>query len=436
MLTPCLHSHLFVVTFTLFVTGCGHLAQYKAKPVSLSSSAERRTSHSLSAKTWTLSQLVAEAQVQHPDVQLAKAQYESSRAAWTTASERPNPTITVGPQIVTPFRLNAGSYALDFDWQIETAHKRNHRMAQAQALSRAAAQGVAEASWKVRAGVRKALLELKAGEEKRALLDTVVTQQSDIVKAMEQRAAAGELSRTEVMQSRLLLTQYKLQVADAVKASTISRAALAESMGMSVTGLTSAKLSFATFDRMPDLRSAASLRKAAMTRRADVLAALADYAAAECALQTEISKQYPDIHLNPGYQFDAGVNKWAIGFTITPPLLNRNKGPIAEAEAKRSEAAAKLDAAQAKALADVERALAGVEAAKAKLEVTQGLLSELDKALNAANQAVKEGAVDRLASLAAQLERDAAKVSQLDAHLELQQALGDLEAATQSDFTK
>lgn len=433
---PRLHSLLFIASVLLFTTSCGHFARFKAKPVSLSNNADRRTSHTLSAKTWTLPQLVADAQAHHPDVQLAKAQYESSRAAWTTASEQPNPTITVGPQIVTPFRLNAGSYALDFDWQIETAHKRDHRMAQAQALSRAAALGVADASWKVRAGVRKALLELHAGDSKRTLLNTVVTQQSDIVKAMEQRAAAGELSRTEVMQSRLLLTQYKLQAAEAAKAATIGRAALAEAMGMSITGLTTAKLSFAAFDKVPALRAATSLRKTAMTRRADVLAALADYAAAECALQTEIAKQYPDIHLNPGYQFDAGVNKWAIGFTITPPLLNRNKGPIAEAEAKRSEAAAKLDAAQARALADVERSLAGVEAAKAKLEVTQGMLNELGKALSAANQAVKEGAVDRLASLAAQLESDAAKVSQLDAQLELQQALGDLEAATQSDLAE
>jgi outer membrane protein TolC len=36
-----------------------------------------------------------------------------------------------------------------------------------------------------------------------------------------------------------------------------------------------------------------------------VLAALADYAASEAALRLEIAKQYPDIHLNPGYQLDA-----------------------------------------------------------------------------------------------------------------------------------
>ena len=45
----------------------------------------------------------------------------------------------------------------------------------------------------------------------------------------------------------------------------------------------------------------------ALTHRADVLAALAEYAAAEALLRSEIAKQYPDIHLNPGYSFDTGA---------------------------------------------------------------------------------------------------------------------------------
>jgi outer membrane protein TolC len=66
---------------------------------------------------------------------------------------------------------------------------------------------------------------------------------------------------------------------------------------------------------------------------------LAEYNASQSALQLEIAKQYPDIHLNPGYEFDQGDNKWSPGLTVTLPILNQNKGPIAEAEAKRTEAA-------------------------------------------------------------------------------------------------
>jgi broad specificity phosphatase PhoE len=31
---------------------------------------------------------------------------------------------------------------------------------------------------------------------------------------------------------------------------------------------------------------------------------------------SEIAKQYPDIHLGPGYQYDQGVNKWTLGFSV------------------------------------------------------------------------------------------------------------------------
>ena len=41
----------------------------------------------------------------------------------------------------------------------------------------------------------------------------------------------------------------------------------------------------------------------------------------------------PDVHLNPGYQFDQGDNKWSIGLTFDLPILNQNQGPIAEAKA-------------------------------------------------------------------------------------------------------
>jgi len=47
-------------------------------------------------------------------------------------------------------------------------------------------------------------------------------------------------------------------------------------------------------------------RRQALQGRADVLAALSDYAASESALQLEVAKQYPDVHLNTGYEYDQG----------------------------------------------------------------------------------------------------------------------------------
>jgi hypothetical protein len=37
------------------------------------------------------------------------------------------------------------------------------------------------------------------------------------------------------------------------------------------------------------------------------------------ALQLEIAKQYPDVHLNPGYEYDQGNDKWSLGLSVTLP---------------------------------------------------------------------------------------------------------------------
>src|SRR5207247_6717224 len=129
---------------------------------------------------------------------------------------------------------------------------------------------------------------------------------------------------------------------EAAKAALLARVSLADALGMGTAGLGGAKFSFAAFEGTPGRRIAH--RRAALTHRADVLAALADYAAAEATLRLEIAKQYPDIHLNPGYQLDEGTNKWTVGLGLTLPVLNHNQGAIGEAEAKRKEAAASFEA--------------------------------------------------------------------------------------------
>ena len=101
--------------------------------------------------------------------------------------------------------------------------------------------------------------------------------------------------------------------------------------------------------------TSAEIRRTALTSRADVLGALAEYAASQAALQLEIAKQYPDIHLQPGYEFDQGDNKWGIGVSLELPVLNQNQGPIAEAKAKREEAAAKFTELQAKVMGEIDR---------------------------------------------------------------------------------
>jgi len=423
---------LIPLPFLIAAAGC---VQYAPRPLDSAGSAASLRQRHLGAKTWTLSALIDEAVRTEPNVLLARAQYDTARAAIRTAGERPNPTVALSPQIITPYTaLIGGTYGVDFDWTFETAGKRGRRLDVAQAGVRAAAARVVEASWKARVAVRKALLEFYAAEQRAQLLSDAVARQGELLKFLDQRFEAGAESRSSAVQPRLLQVQLRLQVADAMRNAALARAALAEALGMGVDGLAGARFSFAAFERTTTPRG--SYRREALTHRADILAALADYAAAEGALRLEVARQYPDIHLNPGYQLDAGESKWALGIGLTLPILNQNRGPIAEAEAKRVEAAAKFNAVQAAVLAACDRAAAAVSAARAKIALTNELLAGQEKLVASEQRLVTAGEGDRLALLAAQVERATTLALRLDALVELQAALGALEEATQSPLGK
>ena len=422
-----MNRHLIIAASIAFA-GC---VQYSAQPLDPSHSASVLSARHLAGKTWALHALIEEAKRTSPEVVLARAKYETAQAAIRTAGERPNPTIAISPQIVTPYTAwIAGTYGVDFDWTFETAGKRSHQLTAAHATARAAAAGVIDATWKARSAVRKAMLELYGAERRAKLLDDAIAQQSELLALIDERIKAGAESRSATSQPRLLHAQLRLQSSDATKGVALARAALAEALGMGTSGLANAKFSFAAFEGVPGKRTAH--RRAALTHRADVLAALADYAAAEAALRLEIAKQYPDIHLNPGYQLDAGENKWALGIGLTLPILHQNQGAIGEAEAKRREAAAKFNAVQAKVLADCDRAAAAITAARAKIATTDGLLSEQEKQLQFEERMVVSGEGDKLALMSSKVERATTLTSRLDALLELHAALGAMEEATQS----
>src|SRR6202011_1544016 len=119
--------------------------------------------------------------------------------------------------------------------------------------------------------------------------------------------------------------------------------------------------------------------------------------AAEADLQLEISKQYPDVQIGPGYTYEEKNNFFTLGLSTTLHIFNRNQGPIAEAEARRKEAAAVFLEKQAQVIAGSERALAlYVAALKELAEADQSLRKLQDAHLQMMQQAVRLGEEDRL----------------------------------------
>jgi outer membrane protein, heavy metal efflux system len=370
----------------------------------------------------------------HPDLDVMRAQWEVAKARMITAGERPNPTLGFIPRYNTttgtpsPWILN---FALDIPFQ--TAGKRDYRIVQARHLSDAARLNIAGTAWRVRSRLRASLLDLYAAVQAENLLKRKKEIQEQIVKGLEKRLEFGEASEPEVTQTRIFLDQTDLSLRQLQNQRVEARVRLADALGLPVKALKGVEITFDFLNhpcRGTDLLLQ-KVRYQALNNRSDLLALLSKYEASQSALKLEIARQYPDIHLGPGFEFDQGDNKWSLGISLSLPIFNSHKGPIAEAEARRKEVAAQFVALQAKVIGETDRALAGYGALLKKLEAAEALLKDKEKQLRSMQAMFTSGESDQLALLGTRLELASGRLSRLEALVMTQQALGALEDALQ-----
>ncbi len=393
---------------------------------------------------WNLEALTLVGLYQHPGLAVARAQWEVARAGVLTAEGRPNPVLGLTPGY--NFSTSGGGPGAlaspwlplaTLDWPIETAGKRGYRQARALHLAESARLTLVQAAWQVRASVRAALLEVAYSEARAMVLAEQAGLESQLTEVTQQRLAAGAATVLEASRRRVAGNKARLELSEAQRLAALARARLAETLGLPVAALREARLDFA-FVPGPDagMESAqAAWRDAALLGRADVLGALSDFAASQSALQLEIARQYPDLHLGNGYQYDQGDHKWTVGLTFELPVLNQNQGPIADARARREEAIARFTAVQARVLAQVEQALINRGMALAGFGQAGTLNASQAEAVRATEASLNAGGSDRLELLTIQLESTLGRVAWLDAAYRVQQALGQLEDAVQRPFT-
>lgn len=380
---------------------------------------------------WDFELLALAAYYYQPNLDVARAEWKVAMAGKVTAGERPNPSLGLSGTYDT---TTAPPWipGVTLDVPIETAGKRGYRLTQAQHLTDAARWNLLTTVWRVRSGVRAALLDLYSARETESLFARQEAAQADVVRLLEGQLAAGNVADFEVTQARIALDTTRLARQQAHREDAEALASLADAIGLPVTALQDVPLSFAGLDEFPAAMTAPEVRRQAILNRADLRGALAEYAASQSALQLEIANQYPDIHLGPGYEFDQTDNKWTLGVSLTLPILNQNQGAIAEARAKRELAAAHFLAVQAKAMGEIDLALVGYQAAWQQSVTVGALLGNLQKRLDSVRAMQQAGELDALAVADAQVEFNTGALSRMDALVKAQQARGQLEDALQS----
>jgi outer membrane protein TolC len=389
---------------------------------------------------WDLTALTLVALYFQPSLDLARAQAHVAEAGVATAGARPNPTLSFLPQYVSSTEPGVGPspwvVTASLDWPIETAGKRGYRIQHAQELASAAQLALDSAAWQVRARVRAQLLDFVAARDRALRLAEQSKSEEQVVALLEERVRLGAASLAELAPARVAALQSSADLAEIERQRAEAWVRFAEALGLTPRALEGIEIEFSVDT---DLRGGAlaalppeEIRRRGLQNRADLKAALMEYEASQSALQLEIAKQYPDLRIGPGYEYDQGLNKWAVvGVSVELPVMNRNEGPIGEAEARRGEAAARFVSLQAQAIAEIDRALANQEAAREALRRSESVLAAEHERVRANEQALRAGAADLLALRTAQAEAARAERIALDAKVRVQQAMGDLEAAVQ-----
>jgi outer membrane protein, heavy metal efflux system len=397
----------------------------------------RQTGHDVTPwppAVWDREMLTLAAFYYSPALNLARAQWSTAKAGIDVANAIPNPVLQLPFQYNTP---NPGpgapfTWGPSLDIPIETAHKRGYRVDQATHLSEAARLNVINAAWSVRAQLRAAMLAVYAARERAAFLSAKAEAQRQIAVMSRHRLAVGQYSQPDVDAAVLADTQAQSDLAAARSAEQDARAQLAAAIGVPVTVLDGVTLDLSAFGTVPPAPPAADAQRTAIFHRADLLASLADYAAAESALQLEVAKQYPDIHLGPGYTYDTGTNKIGFGLAgITLPIFDQNQGGIKEAEAKRREAGVRAGALQDRILGDLAHALARYQSSIEALQLSDAHLASARRQLDSLAAAFASGNTDRLTFMQGKADYQTSETARLDAEVAVLQAAGALEDAMQ-----
>ncbi|KAF0171381.1 MAG: Outer membrane efflux protein [Limisphaerales bacterium] len=359
------------------------------------------------ADAWSLETLTLAAYFHHPELPVARARWQATQAAELTAGARLNPILSASPT----FNFDAASAVspwkpvANLDLPIETAGKRGLRLARAKQQTEAARHEFFVAAWRVRSGVGAALEELHFAGQLASNADRRATSLKQLLELTEQRQRAGEVSPAAVTAARLTHEKAKLEHDLARERSATAKARLAEAVGVPAREFAELQIAFNHWTPLLSAAELAKLREAALLGRPDLRAALASYEAAQLALQLEVAKQYPDVRLGTGYEWDQGANKWQLfSLAVELPVLNQNQGPIAEARARREAAAAHFNALQARAAANLDSAIANFQAANARVTSQSAMFDAVMKNTDAALALLKDGEGTRIEVLRAQLE--------------------------------
>ena len=380
---------------------------------------------------WNRAQLLAVAMTQNPQLAVARAEIAAALAHETRAGESPNPTLNLQSEYARE-EQDHWLYGLSFDFLLLQPGMRKLEIELARQETAGSRAQLMQHTWEVRRALVAALSDAEHARRRIELLTELATAQTRLLDVQQQRVTAGEDTPADLAAARAARLEIEQQLAQARSDAVAAQAAIAAALGMPPAALDGVAIAWPDWGDPPAVDEATlrSAREQALLSRADLAAAIGEYAQAETKLQQAIARQYPQFDLHPGYYWDHGIAKWPFDLGLILPLFNRNAGEIAEATANREVSGQRMLALQAQIYGEIEAAARTERTARENVDAAQRSSDEARQQLEHAELALRMGATDRsersnadIVALRAQLEALQARAQQQIARDALEDAL-------------
>jgi outer membrane protein, heavy metal efflux system len=348
------------------------------------------------APGWNEGQLALAALHFRGELPVARALVDEARAGERTAGALP--PVGVEGSVTRTARpvetaTSSWSEAITATVTLELGGKRGARRARATAATLAARLRVEATAWALVQEVRAAAVDVVAAEADAAEAAEEAATLRRVASLFQARYVNGQLSFAEVARAEADAQDGAVAVVDAERGRVSARVELARAVGVPYARIDTVRVRVAeasTCDLI-GARAADSLAVLALRGRPDVGAAVADYAVAEGDVRVEVARQYPDLSLGPGILWDEGIPGWVINAGLPALFVGRNRGPIAEAEARRATQAARVRVLQDSVVAAVDAGVAMCQGGTVAMATADSLVRDMARAVDAARAAYDRG---------------------------------------------
>jgi outer membrane protein, heavy metal efflux system len=331
----------------------------------------------------TLKDAIGRALEREPGLRASRAQVEVTRGLRDQAGLRPNPSLSFSQQQEPGGADN--QTRVELQWPLDLFRKTG-RVAVADREVEVSQRASADRERMLAAEVRLAYGQVAAAVRTLTVTDQLLqatTRQLTLISSRVDQGATPPLDR-----DMLRVEVQRLEAERSLQVGTVERrvAELKRLLGMPADAPLTLRTALEDLVRQEIAVSANSNQSSASTARPDVLEAEARVRAAEAQIDRAHREGRPDMSLFGMYmRMDAGFPQQGFSSTgalepirsvfhyvsagamVTLPILNRNQGAVAAAEAERTAAAARVEAARLSARSEVAAARARDEHARRAL---------------------------------------------------------------------